>query len=268
MSGSLPGKAILHQRQLSIFSMICHLPEDPLNTRAVYALTNCSPNQKSWFTQIRDICLLYRLPHPLELLKNPLSKESFKKLARSLIADHWETKLRREASPLLSLSYFKPEFHSLTKPHPLLWTAGPNPYEVTKAIIQCKMLSGRYRTELLSSHWSSNVNGYCLIPLCTSVPETLEHILLWCPSYQHVREQLQSLWLSTPHPLIKHLTSLILSGSPQDLMQFLLDPSTHPHLILLNQRYGDQPMKIVFHLTRTWCFSIHKERAKLLGRWP
>ena len=134
--------------------MICHLQDDPLHARAKYVLTCLSSAKKSWFSQVRDICLFYGLPHPLDLLNSPLPKESFKKLSKSLILDYWETKFRGDASGLDSLLYFKPEYHSLSKPHPLLWTAGPNPYEVSKAIIQCKMLSGRYRTELLASHWS------------------------------------------------------------------------------------------------------------------
>ena len=85
MSGSLPGKAILHQRQLSLFSMICQLPLDPLNARARHVLTTSSPTSRSWFSQIREICLLYGFPHPLQLLEKPLSKIAFKKLARSHI---------------------------------------------------------------------------------------------------------------------------------------------------------------------------------------
>ena len=268
MSGSLPGKALLHQRQLSLFSMICHLPDDPLHARAKYVLTCLSSAKKSWFSQVRDICLFYGLPHPLDLLNSPLSKESFKKLSKSLILDYWETKFRGDASGLDSLLYFKPEYHSLSKPHPLLWTAGPNPYEVSKAVIQCKMLSGRYRTELLASHWSQNKFGYCLTSTCESVPETLEHILLWCPSYQPVREKLRNLWMRCSHTTISQLLKSILIGPSVSLMQFILDPSVHPIVISLAQKCGDEPLQIVFHLTRSWCFAIHRERLKLLQRWP
>ena len=154
-----------------------------------------NPTSRSWFWQIRDICLLYGFPHPLKLLEKTLSREAFKKLARSLVVSYWETKLRDEASSLDSLSFFKPEFHSLAHPHPILWTARPNPYEVAKAVVQCKMLSGRYRTELLARHWSSNKNGFCLSPSCTAaqVQESLEHILLWCPSYEPMRQRIKSL---------------------------------------------------------------------------
>ena len=43
-------------------------------------------------------------------------------------------------------------------------------------------------------------------------------------------------------------------GSPLDLLQFILDASVHPEIITLKQNYGDVILKIVFHLTRTWCF--------------
>ena len=187
IAGTLPGQAILHLRQLSLFSMICHLPDDPLHARAKFALSTCDKGSKSWFSQVRGLCLQYGLPHPLHLLHEPLSKSKFKKLVRFRVVDYWESKLRAEVLSLDSLKYFKPEFHSLLYPHPILWTAGANPYEVSKALIQCKMLSGRYRSEVVARHWSNNPNGFCFAPTCAQVPESLEHILLYCPSYQSSR---------------------------------------------------------------------------------
>ena len=167
-----------------------------------------------------------------------------------------------------SLDYFKPEFHSLAKPNPMFWTAASNPYEVSKAIVQCRTLSGRYRTELLASHWSQNKPGYCLQMSCKSTVETLAHILLYCPSYSVARSKLQNLWLRFPNLCVNHLVRSLLSGPPETLLQFLLDPSVHPDVISMEQECGTEPLKIVFHLTRTWCYDIHRLRAKLLGRWP
>ena len=50
ISGSLPGKAILHHRQLSLFNMICHLHNDPLNIQAKQVLTCHLPSP----LQVRD----------------------------------------------------------------------------------------------------------------------------------------------------------------------------------------------------------------------
>ena len=67
LAGSLPGEAILHLRQLTLIRMICSLPTDPLHYHA--RCEACLPKSaKSWFQQVRDLCLQYSLPHPLELL--------------------------------------------------------------------------------------------------------------------------------------------------------------------------------------------------------
>ena len=93
----------LHTKQLTLFSMICRLPGDPLHAHAHYVLT-CSPRSaKSWFQQVRDICLQYSLPHPLELLQNPLSKHRFKTLVKRQVSDYWEDLLRLETIGLTSL---------------------------------------------------------------------------------------------------------------------------------------------------------------------
>ena len=97
--------AILHLKQLTLFSMITRLAGDPLHVYAQHILSSSS-SPTSWFLQVRDLFLLYQLPHPLNLLQNPLDKLSFKKLAKSKVLDYWEDKLRKEASLLPSLRFF------------------------------------------------------------------------------------------------------------------------------------------------------------------
>ena len=82
-----------------------------------------------------------------------MSKSKFKEVAKSKVLDFWEKHLRKIASPLLSLQYFNPHFMSLSKPHPLWKTCGDNSFEVSKAIIQAKFHSGRYRTDKLLHGW-------------------------------------------------------------------------------------------------------------------
>ena len=94
LAGRLPGKAILHLRQLSLFIMICNLPEDPLNIHALCMLKgDCHP--KSWFAQINDICITNNLPLPLQLLKTPPPKDLDKKLFKQRVLDYWQQKLRK-----------------------------------------------------------------------------------------------------------------------------------------------------------------------------
>ena len=119
LAGSLPARALLHLRQLSIFSTITRLPSNILNRVARYVLTTARDSSKSWFNQIRFLCRQYNLPHPLSMLDSPLSKESAKNLFKNNVVDHWQNKLRQDASNLPSLKYFKPQFMSLLRPHPL-----------------------------------------------------------------------------------------------------------------------------------------------------
>ena len=239
---------------------------NPLLVRAKHALLTANQASKSWFTNIRDICLLYGIPHPLYLLHSPLSREAFKKLARSVVTDYWEQKLREEASLLSSLSYFHPVYHSLSSPHPILWTPGANPHEVGKAVVQLRMLSGRYRTAMVTRHWSSSRRGICPVPDCTEF-ETLEHFLILCPYYEDMRDKLKKLWLSTTNPHILQIVSEVLTGPVSDLLQFLLDASVRPLVITLTQLLGDEILRSIFYLTRTWCYSMHRERAKMQGRF-
>ena len=127
LSGSLPAEAILHLRQLSILSMIMSAKDSILNKHGLNAL-NSKSSSRSWFHQVRDICLQYQLPHPMTLLHSSIPKESFRVLARKHVLNYWKLKLRSEAAQLPSLRYFKPEFMSLTKPHPIFLSAGSSPY--------------------------------------------------------------------------------------------------------------------------------------------
>ena len=270
MCGSLPASALLHLKQLGLFSMITRLPKDPLHIRATYSLTTGKVSNRSWFTKLRHICLQYGLPHPLTLLQTPLTKDNFKKMAKSHVIGYWEDKLRGEAIMLPSLDHFNPYFHSLTRPHPTLTTPGSNPHEVCKAVVQCKMKSGRYSTSHLSRHWSpGNPLGHCQAPTCKETCETLEHLIISCPYYNKTRDNLVKLWTRPYNTTILSLLLTILAGPPHQLLSFILDPAAHPHTIHLCQVYNQNQdiLKILFYLTRTWCYSIHKERLKLLKKW-
>ena len=248
--------------------MVARLPRDPLNIHARNILTAAKSSSKSWFIQIRNIYLQYNLPHPLRILENPPCKEKYKKLIKSKITDYWEAKLRGEASLLSSLVHFKPEYMSLIKPHPIWSTAGNNPYEISKAIQQVRFLSGRYRSQSLVSHWSPNGDGSCLSPTCKEEKETTEHILLDCKAYNDCKSRLYSLWLSAKIPEVHELLLEALTSERAYLLQFILDCSVLPQVIRANQaKNGDFILNELFYYTRSWCFSIHKARMKMLGRW-
>ena len=93
VAGSLPGTALIHLRQLSIFGMVCRLQGDPIHQHAVHVLLTSPATAKSWFIQVRNILLQYQLPHPLHFLHHPPPKSKFKKLVKSHVLDYWEYKI-------------------------------------------------------------------------------------------------------------------------------------------------------------------------------
>ena len=270
LAGSLPGEAVFHTKQLSLFSMISRLPQNPLHSHARYVLSSALPSARSWFQQIRDLCLQYNLPHPLQLLDCPLTKDGFKKLVKLKVLDYWQDLLRAEAASLPSLHYFRPQFHSLKSPHPVWKSAGSNPYESSKSSVLAQMISGRYRTEVLCKHWSDNRAGFCLAPTCCDIPGTLEHLLIECPALETTRKRLQLMWLSRSSqfpPLHHFIANLLTSPSPVQV-QFILDPTTFPEMIHYHQYYGQPLIDHLLYLVRTFAYNIHRQKLILIGRWP
>ena len=68
LGGSLPGTAVVHLRMITLFGMVARLHADPLRIHAVNVLTSAKRSSKSWFLLVRDICLMYDLPHLLIIL--------------------------------------------------------------------------------------------------------------------------------------------------------------------------------------------------------
>ena len=271
MAGSLPGEGILHIKQLTHFAMICRLPSDPLNTHARHVLTVSSPSAKSWFQQVRDICLKYSLPHPLHLLDNPPTKSGFKKLVKMNVKNYWESLLRSEAMELSSLQFFQPYQYSLKQPSLIWLSAGSSSFECTKSMIVARMISGRYRSEELCRHWSaSNKLGYCLADTCSGVVGDLAHILVVCPALQAVRNRLRNLWLdrTSQIPALYNLIQMVLSFPPPVQVQFILEPGLFPGIVMLWETFGQPLLDHVYYLTRTYAYQVHREKLISLGRWP
>ena len=270
LGGELPGTAEIHRKQLSTFGMITRMPGSILHIHATQILISAKLSAGSWFQQIRELCIDYNLPHPLDLLSNPLSKYAFNKLVKSKIIDFWEARLRDKAESLTSIQYFKADFMSLTQPHPIWTSCGSNRFECHKAVTAARMLSGKYLTDWLQRHWTDNQEGTCLLPACAQAKAqgTLQHLLLYCPSLDHIRKKLFNLFtrVCMEDPIIFDIvSSAFLTDDTDTKMQLLLDCSTMPAVIQASQQYGTLFRDRILYLGRTWCYNIHRERMTQLG---
>ena len=267
LAGRLPGEAILHLRQLTLFGMICHLPGNILNNIANQLLTYSSQSNKNWFANIRDICFKYNLPHPLLLLKDPPSKDQLKRLIKTNITDFWQNKLRAHSATLedKSLRYFKPQFMSLSHPHPM-WRMAVTSYQVNKCVTVSRMLSGRFRCGSLLKHFHPHISGVC--ELCGQEMEDLAHIVVpRCPELKDrahhllrfARESLQSSEKAT-----NIFETTINSKDDNKTVQLFLDPSVVPEVIAAEQ-FEPGVLNMFLNVTTTWCYALNRTRSKLLG---
>ena len=272
LAGRLPGEALLDLKQLTLFGMICRLPGNILNQIAHQLLTYSSQGSKHWFAYIRTLCYKYNLPHPINLLREPPNKEIFKKHLKQNISEFWQDKLRAHSETLQekSLKYFKPNFMSLSRPHPMLQYADTS-YKVNKTITVSRMLSGRFKCGSLLRHFSANISGIC--ELCDTELEDLPHILVpKCTALLHRAATLMNYAVETltssdsdmycaAYVIFEQFMS---SKDDSEKVQFVLDPSVVQEVIATEQKIPGT-LKLLLSITTTWCYSLNKMRTKLLG---
>ena len=271
MAGSPGATAHLHMRILGLFGMITRLPTNILHNIALQKLLTEPDSSSSWFVNVRHLCVQYDLPSPIILLFQPLTKERYKSLTKSKVISFWESKYREESASKPSLLYFKPEYHSLLKPHPLWTTCDNNSFEVNKSVVVARLLSGRYYSDWHCRHWSQdNPSGSCMLCPDESLPGTTEHLLVSCNALKEKRETLKV--------YIKHRTEdnpdlaavvekeMSNNNTHTQIVQFLLDPSVVPSV-----RSAVQLKKFtlpdVFAITRTYVYAMHRKRLQISGRF-
>ena len=172
--------------------------------------------------------------------------------------------LRQSSANLSSLTYFNPNYMSLSTPHPIWTTCEGNSFEIAKALIAAKFLSGRYRTDKLLKHFSKDNTGNC--SLCNEVEGSLEHLLVVCPVLAQCR---QNLLVSTDSysEKTREIISNSYNKSVEDFVQLLLDCSVKSEVIKACQTNENFVLHELFKFARTWCFNVHMKRMKILGKW-
>ena len=137
-------------------------------------------------------------------------------------------------------------------------------------VVHLRLLSGRARLGSLLRHFSPASDGVC--ELCHLEVEDIRHFLLPnCPILQDRSRLLLDymkniLEKSVPCSTILDTIILQAKDNPSIWVQFVLDCSVLPQVIAAGQ---DDPLvlPLLFKVTRTYCYSLHRTRLKILGRW-
>ena len=162
------------------------------------------------------------------------------------------------------MKYLKTDFISLQRCHPIYLTCGSNSYEIKKAVIQGRLLSGRVKFERLQRHYvSSMADGLCSLNICheTSLahPGDLESFLFSCPSLSDQRQvSLQSIESFTED--FPELSFLISECLTEDSVQFMLDCSVMSKVIEAVQSLGDYVLQQLFKVTIVMVFTRRDKR--------
>ena len=159
---------------------------------------------------------------------------------------------------------------SLSKPHPIWTSCGSNIYELNKASVQAKYLSGRFRTDTLLAHFNKENLPFCpLHPAEERVVGDLAHHLLHCSALCPQRENLLKYWdsMSSSVPACNRILKQAADGSEDDFQQLVLDCSSVPEVIKAASLHGEVVFETIFKATRTYCYSMYRKRLNLLNQY-
>ena len=80
-----------------------------------------------------------------------------------------------------------------------------------------------------------------------------------------MRSKVVKKWHSVQDGVVAQLALDALSMPPGHLMQFILDATVLPLVRLAVSFFGKDLLCPLLSLTRTWCYSLHRERLRILG---
>jgi hypothetical protein len=241
--GALPIEAELDKRKLTLFGAIARDRTTLISEIAERQLVMKPLKSTSWFADIMVTCYKYGLTSPLEMLRDPPSKSTWKKQITTSVNYYWSTRVKAEASQKSTLRFLttenidKPDLH----PHTIWSSTEMTSRDIQRAFIQAKMSTDTYILQAHRSIYSDRTES-AICPLCNLAPEDLTHLLVSCPDTQHHRD-----WFTT--------NTGINPDNPK-LAQIILDPTNFSGI------YDNSNLHF---MTRLLCFKIHHHRATKLG---
>ena len=171
--GMLPINVCIEKNILNLFGRVARDQSCIENDLAKRQLAVRDPSDKSWFSSVRNILNTYWLPTAYEIFEHPPSSEEWKKQVKCQLHTHVEKQWRDDIISKSTLKYLNPEAVKVGKIHPVFATVRNNSYDVNRAKVKARLLTGTYTLQSNRAKFNQfNVSPLC--QLCNKDPETRE----------------------------------------------------------------------------------------------
>ena len=142
--GALPIFVCVEKNILSLFGRVVRDQSSIENELGVRQFAIRSITEKSWFSSVRVVLNAYSLPSAYELLKNPPSKEQWKKTVKDKV--HQTIKknngVMTSSQSKTSLKYLNPDAVRVGKVHHVYASVRNNIHDVRRAEVKARLLTG------------------------------------------------------------------------------------------------------------------------------
>ncbi|CAC5401046.1 unnamed protein product [Mytilus coruscus] len=220
-------------------------------------------NSDSFFSRAQEILNFYNLPSIAEFKEHLPSKIRWKKDINRSIADKCSNLLQKEMEEKSTLKHCDIQILKIHEVHPVWRTLPPITYEVKKANIEARFLTGTYLLQEHIQRFNGNSDEQkCL--LCQIEQEDLIHFLLRCPA---LNEKRQKVFPALKQAIIcnigqnkwqEHFT-----GNKELLMQVIIDSSkVRENILILNEETSTE----IERISRKRCYYLHCGRTLLHKR--
>ena len=254
-AGVLPATAQRDVEILGLLGQLAVCDGEAQNVRMIIenTLTFYGVSFNGWSSLVRNTCLKYGLPDPLDYFQHPWRPDRWRALCKQTVQTYWEDELLQIVKNSDTLKYVDTEYACLTIPMRVWQMAGLCSDSVRQATVQHWMMVGVYFTRIFLHKIKKIKSPQCLV--CEQKNEDLNHLLLHCSYYDEIREKYLPKYFTENSNIGDILTNEEL------IIQMILDPvsSKLPETLIKNW----VSVKTAYNISRQFCYSIHRKREKL-----
>lgn len=188
LSGLLPIEAVIELQALSMFGNITRSDRNSVEWRlAERQLAIKDHNSKSWFIEIKKICIKYEITDCQQYIFTPLMKSEWKTMTKKKVYQYWNRLVNEESKSYPSLKWIM-NCYKIGIVHPILRTKTASVVDIARIPLQVKIATGTYLLQVNRAKFNNKETSNC--KLCDQAVEDISHFILSCPKLMTDRNEL------------------------------------------------------------------------------